>query len=228
VSRREDLAANLAAVEHRIAQACADAGRLRAEITLVAITKTFPRSDVELLAGLGITDVGENRHPEAAHKVVAGVRMHFVGGLQTNKAGAVAAYADVVESVDRPRIAEGLSRGAVAAGRELDVLIQVGFDQDQGAGRSGVAPQDVDELAGIVAGLPALRLRGVMTVAPLGGDPERAFARLAAISAALQVRHRGATTVSAGMSGDLEAAVAAGATHLRIGRSLLGGRVLLR
>lgn len=227
MSRRDQLSANLGALEQRICAACVGAGRARDEITLVAITKTHPRSDVELLAGLGVTDVGENRHPEAAGKVMPGVRMHFVGGLQTNKAGAVAAYADVVESVDRPRLAEGLSRGALAADRELDVLIQVDFDEGAAAGRSGVVPADVDALADVIAGLTALRLRGVMTVAPLGADPAGVFERLAAISASLRTRHPDASVISAGMSGDLEAAIAAGATHLRIGRLILGGRVLL-
>lgn len=227
MSRRAELAANLAAVEQRITRACDDAGRPRDEITLVAVTKTHPRSDVELLAELGVTDIGENRHPEAAGKLVPGVRMHFVGGLQTNKAGAVAAYADVVESVDRLRLAEGLSRGAQAAGRELDVLVQVDFAEGTQAGRSGVAPHGAEALADAVAALAGLRLRGVMTVAPLGADPARVFERLAVISEALRAGHRSATIISAGMTGDLEEAVVAGATHLRIGRALLGERVTL-
>lgn len=224
MSRLDELRANLDQVEARIAAACEAAGRARGEITLVAITKTHPRSDVELLAELGIADVGENRHPEAADKVVPGVRMHFVGGVQTNKAGAVARYADVVESVDRLRLAEGLSRGAVAADRTLDVLIQVDFDQGAQAVRSGLPPAGIAELADQIADLPGLHLDGLMTVAPLGTDPAPVFAQLAVLSERLRANHPSARVVSAGMSGDLEQAVTAGATHLRVGRSILGER----
>ena len=148
-SRRDELAANLEAVEERISAACAAAGRSRDEITLVVVTKTYPASDVDLLAELGVTDIGENRHPEAEDKwaeVTHPVRRHFVGGLQTNKAGAVARYADVVQSVDRLKLARSLSRGAEAAGRELGCLVQVDFGRGL-RGRSGAAPADVDALA---------------------------------------------------------------------------------
>jgi hypothetical protein len=126
-SRRAELAANLDVVEGRIADACSVAGRTRDELTLVVVTKTYPASDVDLLAQLGVTDFGENRHPEAEDKwaqVKHPIRRHFVGGLQTNKAGAVARYADVVHSVDRLKLARSLSRGAEAAGREIGCLVQ--------------------------------------------------------------------------------------------------------
>src|SRR5688500_10257312 len=230
MSRRDELAANLEAVEERIAAACVAAGRTRDEITLVVVTKTYPASDVDLLAELGVTDVGENRHPEAEDKwsqVRHPVRRHFVGGLQTNKAGAVAGYADVVHSVDRPKLARSLSRGAEAAGRELGCLVQVDFDGNS-EGRSGARPAEVDALADEIASLPALRLDGVMTVAPLGADPRPVFDELVAMSARLRTGHPGAGIVSAGMSDDFEAAVHAGATHLRLGRSILGERPVLR
>jgi pyridoxal phosphate enzyme (YggS family) len=235
MSRREELAANLAAVEERIVAACAAAGRSRDEISLVVVTKTYPASDVDLLAELGVTDIGENRHPEAEDKwaeVTHPIRHHFVGGLQTNKAGAVARYADVVQSVDRVKLARSLSRGAEAAGRELGCLVQVGFDAGPSGsgstGRSGAAPADVDALAAEIDGLPHLRLDGLMTVAPLGVDPRPVFDELVALSARLQSGHPGAGVVSAGMSDDFEAAVEAGATHLRLGRSILGERPPLR
>jgi pyridoxal phosphate enzyme (YggS family) len=229
MSRREELAANLQEVEQRIRAACGDGGRSRDEITLVVVTKTYPASDVDLLAELGITDIGENRHPEAADKraeVSSEVRWHFVGGLQTNKAGAVAGYADVVQSVDRAKLARSLSRGAESSGREIECLVQVDFGDDPG--RSGVAPADVMGLADEVAGLDHLRLGGLMTVAPLGVDPRPVFDRLVDISAQLQEIHPGATVVSAGMSEDFEEAVRAGATRLRVGRSILGERPSLR
>ncbi|MCL3818470.1 YggS family pyridoxal phosphate-dependent enzyme [Aeromicrobium wangtongii] len=226
MSRRDELATNLAATQQRIAAACEAAGRSREEITLVVVTKTYPASDVEILAELGVTDVGENRHPEAGDKaaeVQAPVRWHFLGGLQTNKAGAVARYADVVHSVDRVKLVNALSRGAVAAGRTLTCLVQVDFDSTD-PGRAGVVPAGIDEIADAIAGAEGLELGGVMTVAPLGEDPAPHFAHLAELSAQLQRRHPSATIISAGMSGDFEAAVAAGATHLRIGRSVLGER----
>lgn len=228
--RREELAANLAEVEERIKVACAAVGRSRDELTLVVVTKTYPASDVDLLVELGITDVGENRHPEAEDKwaeVSHPIRRHFVGGLQTNKAGAVARYADVVQSVDRPKLARSLSRGAEAAGRELGCLVQVDFDLTV-SGRSGAAPDDVDALATEIESLSHLRLDGVMTVAPLGVDPRPVFDELVALSARVRSVHPGADVVSAGMSDDFDVAVEAGATHLRVGRSILGERAPLR
>ncbi|MFT4187297.1 MAG: YggS family pyridoxal phosphate-dependent enzyme [Aeromicrobium sp.] len=222
--RRTELAANLAAVHDRVAIACADVGRDRGEVEVIVVTKTYPRADAETLVGLGVTDLGENRHPEAADKAVEGARLHFVGGLQTNKAGAVARYADVVHSVDRLKLARSLARGAQAAERTLGALVQVDFQEGADAGRAGIAPGDALTLADEIAALPGLRLDGLMTVAPLGVDPRPVFDTLADLGERLRRDHPEATMVSAGMSGDLEAAVAAGATHLRIGRAVLGER----
>lgn len=229
MTRRAEIAAGLAAVEERIAAACDAAGRRRDEVRLIVVTKTYPASDVALLADLGVGDVGENRHPEAGEKAAAvaePLRWHFLGGLQTNKAGAVARYADVVHSVDRPKLVASLSRGALAAGREVGCLVQVDFG-DAG-GRSGAAPGDVLALADMVAGAEGLRLDGLMTVAPLHAEPAPVFESLVRLSSTVRHEHPGAGAVSAGMSGDFEAAVAAGATHLRIGRSILGERPSLR
>lgn len=205
-----------------MAHAADAAGRPRHDVALIVVTKTYPRTDVELLRSLGITDIGENRHPEAESKCVDGVRLHFVGGLQTNKAGAVAQYADVVQSVDRSKLARSLSRGASAAEREISCLVQVDFGATDG--RSGAAPAEVLALADEVAGLPCLRLDGLMTVAPLGVDPRPVFDDLMDLSARVRRDHPEAGVVSAGMSDDFETAIAAGATHLRVGRSVLGER----
>ncbi|MET0952675.1 MAG: YggS family pyridoxal phosphate-dependent enzyme [Aeromicrobium sp.] len=224
--RRDELAAGLAETERRIAAACAAAGRNRSEITLVAVTKTHPASDVDLLAELGVTDMGENRHPEAgdkAREVQHAVRWHFLGGLQTNKAGAVARYADVVHSVDRVKLVNALSRGAESAGRTLTCLVQVDFDATD-PGRAGAVPDDIGTVADAIVTAPGLVLGGLMTVAPLGEDPAPHFEHLVRLSARLRETHPDATIVSAGMSGDFEAAITAGATHLRIGRSILGER----
>lgn len=226
MSRRDELAAGLAETEQRIVDACAAAGRSRDDITVVVVTKTYPASDVELLAELGVRDVGENRHPEAGDKaaeVTASLRWHFLGGLQTNKAGAVARYADVVHSVDRVKLVHGLSRGAMAAERTLTCLVQVDFDATN-PGRSGVVPDGIGEIAEAIATAPGLVLGGLMTVAPLGEDPAPHFAHLFRLSTRLRQEHPAAAIISAGMSGDFELAVAAGATHLRIGRSILGER----
>ncbi len=231
--RRAEIAANLDRVEARIAAACRAAGRDRAEITLVAVTKTFPADDVGHLAALGVREVGENRAADAAAKVAAcreagltDLTWHFVGQVQTNKAALVAGCCDVVHSVDRARLVTALDKGAGAAGRRLRVLVQV--DLAGTDGRGGAAPTDVPDVAAAVADAEHLDLAGVMAVAPLDEDPGEAFGRLAEVAAALRREHPGAVVVSAGMSGDLEAAVACGATHLRVGTALLGSRPSLR
>ena len=232
-ARREEIAANLDVVRRRIAAAADDAGRNADEITLVAVTKFFPASDVRLLADLGVTDVGENRHQEAQDKVAqcreVPLRWHFIGGLQSNKAAAVAEYADVVESVDRGKLLRGLAKGAAQRGRVLDCLVQASLDPPgQTAARAGADPRDVPALAEAVATTDGLRLRGVMGVAPLGGDPARAFADLARIAAEVRLVDPAATWISAGMSGDLEQAIRAGATHVRIGSAVLGDRPAIK
>jgi pyridoxal phosphate enzyme (YggS family) len=227
-ARRDELAANLAVVRRRIADACAGAGRDSDEVSLVVVTKFFPASDVRLLADLGVTDVGENRHQEAQVKAAEcadlGLRWHFIGGLQSNKAAAVASYADVVESVDRAKLVGPLSRGAHERSHEVDVLLQVSLDPPGADNRSGAPAADLAALAQRVEEAGMLRLRGLMAVAPLGEDPDAAFARLAAIRADFLRDHPGATLLSAGMSGDLEAAVTHGATHVRVGSAVLGPR----
>ena len=228
-ARRAEVAAALSRVEGRIAGACAATGRDRAEVTLVVVTKFFPASDVRILHELGVRDVGENRHQEAqAKREECGgleLRWHFIGRLQSNKAAAVGGWADVVQSVDRARLLTGLSRAAHERDTELDVLIQVSLDPpEQGAGRSGVTPYDAVGLALETAGADGLVLRGVMGVAPLGGDPAEAFARLVQLRDEIRGHVPSAGWVSAGMSGDLEQAVAAGATHVRVGSAVLGNR----
>ncbi len=227
-ARLAELAANLAAVRDSIAAACAQAGRSAAEVRLIAVTKTFPAADVMLLHRLGQADFGENRDQEAAPKAAecaaAGLalRWHFVGQLQVNKAGSVASYAEVVHSVDRERLVTALGRHAVAAGRELSCLVQISLDG--AAGRGGALPDQVSALADAIAAEPGLSLGGVMAVAPLGAPARPAYARLREIAESVRSGHPGATAISAGMSGDLGEAIAEGATHVRIGTALLGGR----
>ncbi|MFF9333363.1 YggS family pyridoxal phosphate-dependent enzyme [Streptomyces albogriseolus] len=232
--RKEELAANLARVEERIAAACDAAGRGRDEVTLIVVTKTWPASDVRVLSGLGVRHVAENRDQDAAPKAAACADLplvwHFVGQLQTNKVRSVVGYADVVQSVDRARLVSALSKEAVRTGREVGCLVQVAFDAgaDGRGERGGVAPSGVAELADLVAGAEGLRLDGLMTVAPLTGEyagrQQAAFERLMDLSTDLRRTHPAANMVSAGMSADLEQAVAAGATHVRVGSAVLGVR----
>ncbi|MFJ2156200.1 YggS family pyridoxal phosphate-dependent enzyme [Streptomyces sp. NPDC087856] len=232
--RRDELAANLAKVEERITAACVAAGRKREEVTLIVVTKTYPASDVRMLAELGVRHVAENRDQDAAPKAAEcadlALSWHFVGQLQTNKVRSVVGYADVVQSVDRARLVTALSKEAERTGRRLGCLIQVALDAGvSGRGeRGGVAPGGIGELADLVAEAPGLRLDGLMTVAPLTGEyagrQQEAFGRLMDLSTDLRRAHPAANMVSAGMSADLEQAVAAGATHVRVGTAVLGVR----
>ncbi|MFC6153278.1 YggS family pyridoxal phosphate-dependent enzyme [Nocardioides yefusunii] len=226
-SREQFLSERLATVRARIDDAVSAAGRTD-DVQLIVVTKYFPASDVRLLAGLGVTEVGENRHQEASEKsdecADLGLSWHYIGGLQSNKAAAVARYASVVQSVDRPKLVAPLDRGAGESGRVVDVLLQVSLDDPGADHRAGVLPADLSALADQVAAAEHLRLRGLMAVAPLGEEPARAFERLAQVRASFLSDHPQARVLSAGMSGDLEEAVAHGATHVRVGSAILGPR----
>ncbi|QFZ22574.1 YggS family pyridoxal phosphate-dependent enzyme [Saccharothrix syringae] len=229
MNRREELALSLAEVRERVAGACAAAGRSVDEVGLLAVTKTFPAEDVALLHDLGLTEFAENRDQEASRKVRefaelrpgARVRWHMVGSLQRNKARSVLGWADRVDTVDSTRLADALAK---AATRPVDVLVQVSIDGD--AARGGYPIGDLPRLADYVARSDELVLRGVMTVAPLGMSPEQAFAALYQAVTRLRDDHPDATVISAGMSGDLEDAIAHGSTCVRVGTALLGSRRL--
>jgi PLP dependent protein len=228
MSRRDEIAAGLDDVRRRIAAAAEAGGRDGSDVTLVVVTKFFPPSDVRLLAELGVTDVGENRHPEAAEKQAEcadlGLRWHFIGGLQSNKAAVVGSYADVVESVDRVKLVNALDRGAHQRSHPVDVLLQVSLDPPGREGRSGADAEQLPTLADAVASTGMLRLRGLMAVAPLGEDPQPAFDRLHRIHQGFVAERPDAAWLSAGMSDDFEAAIRAGATHVRVGSAILGAR----
>ncbi|HVQ88954.1 MAG TPA: YggS family pyridoxal phosphate-dependent enzyme [Actinomycetes bacterium] len=224
--RSVELARNLQSVRGRIERAAAAASRTADDITLVVVTKTWPATDVRLLAELGVRDVGENRDQEAAPKAAAtadlALNWHFIGQLQTNKVRSVVSYAGLVESVDRPKLVGSLEREAQRVQRQIRCLVQVGLDAEPG--RGGAAPSEVLPLAGLVAESKALELSGIMAVAPLDEEPLRAFERLAVIAEELRRDHPDAVIISAGMSADLEAAISCGATHVRIGSAVLGHR----
>ena len=227
--RRDEISRRLDEVRRRIADAAKEAGRDPDDVTLVVVTKTWPVSDLEILLDLGVRDIGENKHQDAQTKAEAlkgrGVRWHFIGQIQSNKAPKIAAYADLVHSVDSVRVAQRLNSGAHQHDRVVDCLIQVNLDPEaQRAGRGGVLPVDIDELAYTIETAGRLELRGVMGVAPLGEDAAPAYDRLLAVSRRLLSTHPDATLVSAGMSDDFEVAIKAGATHVRVGSAVLGER----
>ena len=229
--RRAELGTALAAIRARIGGACADVGRDPANVTLIAVTKTHPVSDIVALAHLGVRDIGESKDQEARAKIAElgpdgeQLRWHVVGRLQTNKARSVASYASAVHSVDRVKLVNALADAAHdRRDLPLDVFVQVSLDEDPN--RGGIAAVDLISLAAAVAERPYLRLRGVMTIAPLDADPDIAFARLAELSTQLQREFPHADAISAGMSDDFEAAIRHGSTHVRVGTALLGRRSL--
>lgn len=233
--RRQQIAGRLSAVRASIADEAQSCGRSADEVTLIVVTKTRPPSDIRILYDFGVRQVGENRDQEAAEKHAQcadlDLTWHFIGQLQTNKCASVVRYADVVHSVDRPRLVTALSRAVIQAGRNpLTALVQVNLDQDdhEAAGRGGVRPDAAPVLAEAIAQAQGLTLGGVMAVAPLGGDARAAFDRLREVSETITDGHPSATIISAGMSGDFAAAIHAGATHVRMGAAVLGDRPSVR
>ncbi len=217
----------LATVDAGIADAARAAGRDPSEITRIVVTKFNPPSLVRELYSLGVRDVGENRQQEFTEKAgtvadLAGLRWHFIGQAQTNKARAIRAAASAVHSVDRIKIADALEAAGATGAPPLDVLLQINLTDDPG--RGGVSASDLERLAEHVAGCRTLRLRGVMAVAPLDEAPAPAFARLAGYAERVRGIVPDATWISAGMTADYPEAIAAGATHLRIGSAITGPR----
>ncbi|MGI5220246.1 YggS family pyridoxal phosphate-dependent enzyme [Nocardia sp. CA-290969] len=227
------LARRLTGLLARIDAACVAAGRDPGEVRLLPVTKYFPASDIAVLHRLGRHDFGENRPQEAGAKAeelneLRPLRWHLIGRLQRNKARHVARWAHAVHSVDSERLATALETATAAALDDgvrtapLEVLIQVSLDADPG--RGGVAPAGVPALADRIAKSAELRLAGIMAIPPLSADPDAQFARLARLHARLRADHPAATELSAGMSNDLERAIAHGSTCVRVGTALMGER----
>ncbi|WP_299560387.1 YggS family pyridoxal phosphate-dependent enzyme [uncultured Mycolicibacterium sp.] len=241
-ARKRQLATALAALRERLARAAEAAGRPVDEIKLLPVTKFFPASDVILLHELGLSDFGESREQEAARKIAEvaaavpdpdAIRWHMIGRIQRNKARAVAGWAYAAHSVDNARLVDALDRGAaraLAEGRRrapLRVFVQLSLDGDPERGGVDVArPDEVDALCARVAAAEALEFVGLMGIPPLEWDADAAFERLAAELARVQRDHDRRLELSAGMSGDLEAAVRHGSTCVRVGTALLGQRPL--
>ncbi len=220
IDRRSEITSNLEAVRDQISKAALTAGRSLDEITLIAVTKTFPASDVEILRELGITHFGENRDSDAAPKAAAVVgTWHFQGQIQSNKLKSITSWANVIHSLDEIRHFEVIEKNAL---HPLDIFCQVSLDDS--VGRGGVSEQKLYELAQAIEKSATHRLQGLMAVAPLGVDPTVAFSKLSAIHKAFMADFPKAEKLSAGMSGDFKEAIAYGATHIRIGSQILGSR----
>ena len=218
----DTLVARVTEVHERIAAAARASGREASEITTIVVTKFHPAQLVRDLYALGIRHVGENRHQEAVAKhgelAELDLTWHFIGQLQSNKARAVAEYAHVIHSVDRLSLVSALATQQ----RELDVFLEINLTDVPG--RGGVLPVELEALCEAVLQVPLLKLRGVMAVAPVDEEPSRAFDRVLEYATRVRALAPGARDLSIGMSGDFEAAIALGATHLRIGTAITGKR----
>jgi pyridoxal phosphate enzyme (YggS family) len=213
---------NVAAVEERIVRACVRAGRLREDVMLVGVSKTFPAEFVDEAITAGIGDVGENRVQEARDKkplVRGSARWHLIGHLQTNKAKDAVKLFDVIQAVDSLDLAEKLARAAEGHGQRQDIMLQVNIGDE--LQKSGIARSDVDAIAKQVAVLAPLRIIGLMAIPPVGTPDESRpyFRELRSMRDALGLQH-----LSMGMSEDFEAAIEEGSTMIRVGRAIFGSR----
>ncbi len=226
MDRRDEIAQALTQVEARMERAADRGGRSRDEITLIVVTKNYPVSDVAILQELGVRNFGENRDSEGRAKSLAAVgTWHFQGQIQSNKISSIAKWAKVIHSIDKPKQIEKLA-AAITDPKTTSVFLQVSLDSRPG--RGGAGPEELAGLAELVMQYPQLTLLGLMAVAPIDLDPEIAFSELHQIHIDFQYKFPSASGLSAGMSGDFESAIMKGATHVRIGSSILGLRSLKR
>jgi len=220
------LADRLEAVQGSVADAIRDAGRAPADVTTIVVSKFHPASLVRELHALGVRGFGESRHQEASAKAAElsdlELEWHFIGQLQSKKAKQALAYARVIHSVDRDSVADALASGTAENAVPVDVFVQVNLTEDPA--RGGVQAGELDALVERVTAARGLRLRGLMTVAPLGEEPRPAFASLRALSERVTAVDPTASALSMGMSGDYREAILEGATHLRIGTAITGNR----
>ena len=214
MSRLDEISANLEMVKSKIAAVASH------PVTLIAVTKTFPVSDAQILQQLGVTDFGENRDSEGAEKsqLVVG-NWHFQGQIQSNKLKSITSWASVIHSLDDPRHFEMIEK---VAPHPLSIFLQVSLDGAHHRGGAGV--DQLYQLAEKVSASATHTLAGLMSVPPIGMDPEKAYSQLAVIRTEFMNRFPHAKSLSAGMSGDYETAISHGATHVRVGSSILGSR----
>jgi pyridoxal phosphate enzyme (YggS family) len=224
MNRADEIASNFLQVKEKISVAAKGCGRDLDQLTLIAVTKTFPTTDLEMLYSLGIREFGENRDQEASVKAAqlpSDINWHFQGGIQSNKLKSICSWASVIHSVDQYRYAQKISEYSV--NKTMKIFIQVSLDKPVES-RGGVDPEKLNDLAGQISLLPNISIMGVMAVAPVDQPAEPAFAQLQQIHQSFIAYYKDAKYLSAGMSGDYEMAISYGATHLRIGSSILGNR----
>ena len=218
-NRKEEITRNLEDVKERINRAAESAGRDPAEVNLIVVTKTFPVSDIEILRDLGEVNFGENRDQEAGPKAeIISATWHFQGQIQSNKIKSICQWADVIHSISSEKEILKFAQSE----RKHQVFLQVSLDGQ--VGRGGASPAELAQLADLVNESNNLELLGLMAVAPLGVEPMKAFADLAQINQGFAGQFPNSKFLSAGMSGDFEAAIKYGATHIRVGSSILGSR----
>jgi pyridoxal phosphate enzyme (YggS family) len=223
------IAGNLAALEERISRACERSGRARTDVTLIAVSKTFPAASIDAAVQCGITDVGENRVQELRDKfpgVTARPRWHMIGHLQSNKAKDAVRIFDVIHTIDSEDLAGKVSRHALAMGKTIDVLIEVNVGGEEQ--KSGIAPADAGALASVVRSIDGLRLRGLMTVPPITTPEETRsyFRQLRELRDRLrtELALEEFDDLSMGMTDDFELAIEEGSTMIRLGRAIFGAR----
>jgi len=228
MNRRQEIEENLNQVRKSIADAASKSARNPDDINLIVVTKTFPISDLEILYSLGLREFGENRDQEASVKAKAlpqDINWHFQGGIQSNKLKSICSWASIIHSVDQFKYAQIISEQKSAT--PMQIFIQVSLDQPPES-RGGVDPGKLIELANQISSLPNLKVLGLMAVGPVDREIEPAFARLQQIQAGFLTEFKDAVFLSSGMSGDYEMAISYGATHLRIGSSILGNRAPIK
>lgn len=222
--RKEELSRSLADVQARVLDAAARASRKAEEITLVAVTKTYPVSDVEILHQLGVTHFGENRSAEGLEKSsLVSAHWYFQGQIQSNKIAAISSWAHTVHSLDDLSHVAKFDRavGEIPKKR-LNIFIQISLDGD--TSRAGVRGDDLVALGQLISSTKNLDLVGLMVVPPVQAEPEKAFSEVAEIAQRFRNEFPMAQSLSAGMSGDYEIAIAHGTTHIRVGSQILGPR----
>jgi pyridoxal phosphate enzyme (YggS family) len=222
--RQTELSRSLADVRARILDATAKASRRSGEVTLVAVTKTYPISDVEILHQLGVTDFGENRSAEGLEKsAIVSAHWHFQGQIQSNKIAAISSWAHTVHSLDDLSHVAKFDRAVgEIPGKRLNIFIQISLDGD--TSRAGVRGDDLLALGQAISSTKNLDLIGLMVVPPVQAEPVKAFSEVAELAQHFRQEFPSAQSLSAGMSGDYEIAIAHGATHIRVGSQILGPR----
>jgi pyridoxal phosphate enzyme (YggS family) len=222
--RKAELSRSLADVRARILDATAKASRRLEEVTLIAVTKTYPANDVEILHELGVSNFGENRNAEGQEKsALVSAHWHYQGQIQSNKIAAISSWAQTVHSLDDLSHVAKFDRAVgEIPDKRLNIFIQISLDGD--STRAGVRGGELIAIGQAISSAKNLDLIGLMVVPPVQAEPEKAFSEVAELAQRFRQEFPKAQSLSAGMSGDFEIAIAHGATHIRVGSQILGPR----